>query len=182
MNAKRIEEIKKLPPKERLKRLKELEEERKKQEEESKKIIEESLKELKLDEMLKEIDVPNEKPVDINKLFEKVKKEDAQTDSESITAAVKGVQDYKQRIQELLPQNTIQEIQNWYAQETAPTKGEFLEVYENAREAYEMLQQTMEKRPNAELYSTPSQNLVENVVGSMRLLRSMGYKQNWFDN
>jgi hypothetical protein len=181
VDEKELEEIKKLPPKERLKRLQELEEKRKKQEEEAKKIIEESLKEIKLDKMLQEIEVPQQEEVDVDKLFEQSIDIEEQVKEAKIKLAEEGGADYAARIQELLPPNTLQEIQQWYARDNVPpTREAFLEVYEHAREAYDVLQQSMQAAPNQELYSSPSEELVDNVVESMRLLRSMGYKMKWF--
>ncbi len=178
-----IEDIKKLPPQERLKRLKELEDKRKKQEEEAKKIVEDSLKEIKLDEMLRQVDVPKHEKVDIDKLFQQAKDLGDQLEGEAKKNKNKdGGVDYAKRLQELLPKDTLQEIQGWYAQGKAPPdRREFLEVYESAREAYDVVRENMQARPNQELYSRPSQELVENVVESMRLLRSMGYKMKWFE-
>jgi hypothetical protein len=191
VSAKELEDIKKLPPKERLRRLEQLkqkeEQERRKQEDEAKRIITESLKEIKLDEMLREIEVPKDE-VDVNKIFEQqaldieeqVRNE--QLKKEQIIIDESAGEDYGKRIQQLLPQNTLQEIQQWYAQDNQPpTRGEFLEVYEHAREAYAVLQQSMQAAPDQQLYSTPSEQLVENVVSSMQILRTMGYKQKWFD-
>jgi hypothetical protein len=185
LNEKEFEEIKRLPPKERLKRLQELEERRKRQESEARKIIEQSLKEIKLDEMLQEIEVPKQKEVDINKLFEKtavgLEEQAAAAKTKMAAAGGSGGSDYGQRIQQLLPQNTLQEIQQWYTSDNVPpSRSEFLEVYENAREAYAVVRQSMQQQPNKDLYAAPSQDLVENVVESMRLLRTLGYKMNWF--
>ena len=180
VDKKELEEIRKLPPKERLKRLKQLEEKRKKEEEEARKIINESLKEIKLDEMLKEIEVPEQEKVEIDRIFEQAQDIEEQVKEQKIKLEGAG-SDYARRIQELLPQNTLQEIQQWYAQDNVPPRDEFLEVYENARQAYETLQRSMQKAPDKELYSTPSEELTENVVSSMRLLRAMGYKMNWFN-
>ncbi|MBU2561773.1 MAG: hypothetical protein KKD17_05745 [Nanoarchaeota archaeon] len=180
-DEKELEEIRKLPPKERLRRLKELEAKRNKQEDEARRIIEESLKEIKLDEMLQEIEVPKQEEIDINKLFGKSKGIEEEVAADKIKVERGGGADYARRIQELLPQNTLQEIQQWYVQDNVPpTKDEFLQVYDHAREAYDVLRQSMQAQPNQELYSTPSEALVEDVVQSMRLLRSMGYKMKWF--
>lgn len=182
LNEKELEDIKKLPPKERLKRLQELEEKRKKQEAEAGKMIQQSLKEIKLDEMLREINVPKQKEVDIDKLFEKtaVSLEEQAAAAKAKKGAAGGA-DYGRRIQELLPQNTLQEIQHWYTRDNVPpSRDEFLQVYENARAAYDVVRQSMQQMPNKELYATPSQGLVEDVVESMRLLRTMGYKMKWF--
>ena len=109
-----LEEIRKLPPKQRLKRLQELEEKRKKQEEEAKKIIEDSLKEIKLDEMLEEIEVPQQEEVDIDKLFEQSKDVEEQISAADIKKIEEGGTDYAKRIQELLPQDRMEMIQQFY--------------------------------------------------------------------
>lgn len=188
VDAKELEKLKSLPPKERLERLKQLEkqaaEERKRQEAETRRIINESLEELKLDEMLQEIEVEMPKDeVDVNRLLEEAKDIEDQVKKEKLKLDIgKGGSDYGRRIQELLPQNTMQEIQTWYQQDNVPPSQEqFLEVYENARQAYETVQASMQKGPDSELYSTPSEELIENVVESMKTLRALGYSKGWFD-
>jgi hypothetical protein len=75
----------------------------------------------------------------------------------------------------------VQEIQQWYAADNRPpAREEFLEVYEHAREAYDTLKQSMQPHKPDEQYVTLSDKLVEDVVGSMRLLRSMGYRHKLF--
>jgi hypothetical protein len=181
VDEKEIEDIKRLPPKERLKKLQDLEAKRKRQEEESKRLVEESLKEIKLDEMLKEIDVPQQKKVDIDRLFEAAKGIEDDVAKAAPQAKGAGGSDYGRKIQELLSRETVHEIQNWYKQaDVPPSREEFLQVYEHAREAYDMVKQSMQKLPNEELYSTPSQALVEDVVSSMRVLRALGYRERWF--
>lgn len=182
VDAKELEEIKKLPPKVRLERLKELEEVRKKQEEDAKKIIEQSLKEIKLDEMLEEIEVPAAKKVDIDGIFEQ-KGVDTQLSAEELKKLEKGGDDYVRRIHELLPRDTLSEIKNWYVKdEQPPTKSEFLEVYDNARQAYDLVQNSLQNAPNQDIYATSSEKLVEDVVTSMHLLRSLGYSMDWFQH
>jgi len=171
-----IEQIRRLPPKERLDRLKEVEKKRKQQEIEEKKVKEQSIDEIKLDEMLQEIDIPDE-DVDIDKLFEQTENLE-----EDIKIKQDGGTDYARMIQEVLPKGTIDEIQNWYVQGTAPPDKTFLEVYDQTKELYNNVQEQMKETPNKELYSSPSEELVENVVHSMRLLRSVGYKHDMFDD
>lgn len=184
MADKELDEIQKLLPKERLKRLKELEERRKKEELDAKRMTEESLKEIKLDEMLREIDVPEQDKIDVNKLFQQQAEDiEEQVRKQKIRIDEVAQADYAARIQQLLPQSTLQEIQQWYARgNVQSSREEFLEVYGQARDAYNTLQQTMQKRPDQDLYSSPSEELVENVVSSMKILRSMGYKHKWFDH
>jgi len=64
-----INEIKKLSPEERIKKLKELEEERKKEQEEANKLIQESIDEIKREELVKQIEVPEQEHVNIDDLF-----------------------------------------------------------------------------------------------------------------
>lgn len=181
VDEKELDKIRKLPPKERLARLKELEDKRKREETEARKIIEDSLKEIKIDEMLQEIEVPKQDQVNIDKLFEQAKDIGAQVNESDIKRIKKGGTDYSRRIQELLPQNTLEEIQGWYAQDSrTPSREEFLEVYDNARQAYDVVKHSMQNAPDKDLYSTPSEELVESVVSSMHLLRSLGYKMDWF--
>ena len=64
-----LEEIKKLSPEERIKKLKELEEQHKKELEEAKKLIQESVEEIKRDEIAKQIEIPEQEQVNIDELF-----------------------------------------------------------------------------------------------------------------
>lgn len=74
--AKDIDEIKKLSPEERIKRLKKLEEEKRKEIEEAEKLIEQSTVELEREEKIKkEIPIPQVKAVDIGGLFTQEEKQ-----------------------------------------------------------------------------------------------------------
>ncbi len=64
-----VEKLKKLPPEERIKRLKKLENERKEQEDEAKKLLEESLDEIERDRALENVELPDQELVDVSKLF-----------------------------------------------------------------------------------------------------------------
>jgi len=64
-----IEDIKKLGPDERIKKLKELEEKRKQEIERAHKLIQESEDEIAIEEKLKDVKIPDDKEVDIGKLF-----------------------------------------------------------------------------------------------------------------
>ena len=181
---KELAEIMKLPPKERLKRLKELEEKRKKQEEEAKKlmnkIMDESLSEIKLDEMLKEIEVPRQKQVDVDKLFEQSEGIDEKAKA-TVRLSEKPGEDYAKSLQNILPKETVREIQEWYSNRNVPVgRDQFLEVYNQVREAYDNVRQGIQKVPGEE-YSTMSERVVEEVLESKRILRAMGYKMKWFE-
>ncbi len=62
-------ELERLPPEQRLRKLRELEEERKKEGDEIEKLIRDSMKELRTDKLAEEI-TPERRPVDISRLFE----------------------------------------------------------------------------------------------------------------
>ncbi len=71
-----IEEIKKLSPEERIKRLKKLEEEKRKEIEEAQKLLKESAVELEREEKIKkEIPIPQVKAVDVGELFTQEEKQ-----------------------------------------------------------------------------------------------------------
>lgn len=124
-----LEEIKKLPPKERLKRLvelkKEQEEERKKKEEvakrleeEAKKLLELSLEEIKTQEMLEQIEVPKGE-VKLEELFrddeqeleQKVKKEAPKTRSKEETNQYDSRSQGEQYRQQYTPMDEAKEAQ-----------------------------------------------------------------------
>tara|TARA_Y100000310_G_scaffold325725_1_gene389628 strand:- start:7538 stop:8119 length:582 start_codon:yes stop_codon:yes gene_type:complete len=90
-----LDNLKKLRPEERIKRLKEMEEERKKESEESKKMIENSKLEIE-EELMKKMQVPDQEPVKIEELFQpqeepitpiefEKKETEVETDLETIT-------------------------------------------------------------------------------------------------
>ena len=70
-----LSDIKKLPPEERLKKLKELEESRKKEIEEARKLAAESEHEIALEEIRRDIPIPQLKAVDVDMLFTQEEKE-----------------------------------------------------------------------------------------------------------
>jgi len=67
------EELAKLKPEERIKKLKELEEASKKEIEEAKKLIEKSEQELAKDDIVRRVSVPQSRKIDISDLFEQPK-------------------------------------------------------------------------------------------------------------
>jgi len=70
MTGKKIDDIRKLSPEERIEMLRELEEDNKKEIEEAEKLMKESMVEIRNEEIIREIPPPGIKPVDISKLFE----------------------------------------------------------------------------------------------------------------
>lgn len=70
-----LDDIKKLPPEERLKKLKELEESRKKEIEEARKLAAESEHEIALEEIKRDIPIPQLTSVDVDMLFSQEEKD-----------------------------------------------------------------------------------------------------------
>jgi len=71
----KLNEIKKLSPEERIKRLKKIEEENKKEIDEAEKIINDSIREIDFKEKIKDLPIPQIKAVDIESLFSPEEKE-----------------------------------------------------------------------------------------------------------
>ena len=65
-----IEEIKKLPSRERLEKLREYEKKRKEELEEAERLIKQSSEEVRREDVVDKIEVPEQKKIDINDLFE----------------------------------------------------------------------------------------------------------------
>ena len=70
-----LKEIKKLSPEERIKRLKKIEEENKKEINEAEKLIKDSIREINIQEEIKDLPIPQVKAVDIESLFSPEEKE-----------------------------------------------------------------------------------------------------------
>lgn len=70
-----LKEIKKLSPEERIKRLKKIEEENKKEINEAEKLIKDSIREINIQEEIKDLPIPQIKAVDIESLFSPEEKE-----------------------------------------------------------------------------------------------------------
>ena len=73
--ATKLKEIKKLSPEERIKKLKEIEEENKKEINEAEKLIKDSIKEINIKEEIRDLPIPQIKAVDIESLFSPEEKE-----------------------------------------------------------------------------------------------------------
>ncbi|HII72054.1 TPA: hypothetical protein HA265_04835 [Candidatus Woesearchaeota archaeon] len=180
MDPKTIEEVKRLPPKERMKRIEELkkkaEEDRKRQEQDMQKAMQDSLKEIELDQMLQEIEVPKAKEVKVEELFQKGKDIEEKINAERIKTREGGGTDYGARLDEMLPHQTIQQ---WYQNETpAPTESEFFEMYDRVKEEYD--QKKAEPIGAGGHYQSQSEQSAENIVESLNILKKMGYKHGFF--
>lgn len=183
-----LEKIRKLPPKQRLELLKALKkrkaEEKKKKEllekkeaEEAKKILEQSLSEIKLDEMLQEIEVPKPEDVEVEKLLEQKTFEE---DIKLGKIKLEGGSNYGKKLQELMSSAQNEVIQQWYAQDSPPpTEDEFFEAYDAAREAYNNIAEQMGSASNS--YKAGSEQAMEEASSSLKMLRALGYKHNIFN-
>ncbi len=148
-----IEEIKKLSPEERIKRLKKLEDEKRKEIEEAQKLMKESVVELEREEKIKkEIPIPQVKAVDIGGLFTKEEKqlfatkryEDSKLRGEEQHEEEQGVQEktLEDEIQVAQIQLTREQLdeQRQYGERLAAEQPN--QLYQLAREAYDEFRET----------------------------------------
>jgi len=80
MTDSKLDELKRLSPEERLKKLKEFEDQRKKDLEETQKMIKSSMEEARREKAVEDVDIPDSEPVNIDKLFD--------SDEENLESAV----------------------------------------------------------------------------------------------
>ncbi|MFC1723324.1 hypothetical protein ACFL0V_04245 [Nanoarchaeota archaeon] len=179
VDKKLLEELKRLSPKDRLRKIEDLkkqeEKKRKKTEADMQSAIAASIKEMELDKMLEEIEVPKTQDVKVEELFEK------DTDVEEIVLAEKikidqGGENYAARMDAIVPRDTINQ---WYTQDNAPpSQDEFLEIYDQVKEQYEQVKDQL-PQPGQD-YKTGAEETAENIVASMYLMRKMGHKHGFF--
>lgn len=150
-----IEEIKKLSPEERIKRLKKLEEEKRKEIEEAQKLLKESAVELEREEKIKkEIPIPQVKAVDVGELFtqeekqifatkryeeSKLSRAEEAPEEAPAAAAEKTLEEEVWKAQPELTQEQIEQ-QTQYGEKLALEQPGRL--YEMAREAYDEFKET----------------------------------------
>lgn len=129
MDEKTLAEIRKLPPKDRLKRLEELEKERLKAAEEAKKIVNESINEIKLDEMLQELEEEKknqerkqermEQMLEESSILEKRKEIDLSASDHSSYKLGSGVhEDYQSEYTPIRNQNSSDQEENYKSPST----------------------------------------------------------------
>ncbi|RMF54650.1 hypothetical protein D6745_04625 [Candidatus Woesearchaeota archaeon] len=119
-----LDDIKKLSPKERIEKIKELEKKRKKELEDAKKLINDSIEEIKHEEMLREIEeeitVPKPKPINIDALFGK-KEESKEKEAE----------EREKRLEE-----TIESEQVMHEEEVKAQQGQYSQLIEELYSAH----------------------------------------------
>ncbi|MBW2967383.1 hypothetical protein KY362_02755 [Candidatus Woesearchaeota archaeon] len=167
-----IEAIRKLPPKERLRRLKELEDKRRRLEEETKKIKEESVNEIKLDQMLEEIEVPKQESIEVEKLFGRRGVDvDLEVDEEQLRAARKGGPDYAKSIKDVTGPQLPSDNRDMYIRGNTAELREAVEEAENSA-AYKAAAHG-EAATNSQHYKSSSEEVTEGLLSSARLEKSM---------
>ncbi len=146
-----IDEIKKLSPEARIKRLKKLEDEKRKEIEEAEKLMKESVGELEREERIKqEIPIPQVKAVDVGELFTQEEKQVFATkryqkigkEPEEEKPAKKEEKTLEEEVWEEQPQLTAKQVeqQRQYGQALAAEQPSRL--YEMAREVYDEFKET----------------------------------------
>ena len=138
------EDLKKLSPKERIKKLKELQEKRKEEIKEAQKLLRKAEEESDIEDQLKEIPIPQVKAVDINELFSPEEKElfrakrfvDSEKKEEMVEEKVQKMEEGLESIAEEAPMMTAKEAahQEEYVVQLsmAPTE----QLYNKAKEIY----------------------------------------------
>jgi len=184
-----IEEIKKLPPKERLKRLKELEakrneaeEKREREAKEAKELLERSLDEIKTQEILETIDVP-EGDAAIEQILE-------QEDQEELERKVKQEKDRQEQAQSVQDMQSQYDIDRLTSYETYNNLQRWLEESADGRlsDEYEGVLRSMYGEINmvqqmvraSDVYHS-SKEVLEKLDAAKDMLKKIGYNQNIFE-
>ena len=146
-----IDELKKLSPEARIKRLKELEEEKRKEIEEAEQLIKQSVGEIEREEKIKqEVPIPQMKAVDVGELFTQEEKQVfatkryqkiEKTDDEEAKPAEKE-KTLEEEVREMQPRLTAEQVeqQKQYGQALAGEQPNRL--YDLAREVYDEFKET----------------------------------------
>ncbi len=147
-----IDEIKKLSPEERVKRLKKLEEEKRKEIEEAEKLMKESVGQLEREEEIRrKIPVPQMKAVDIGQLFTKEEKQifaakryqKADTAEEEIVEETKPEEKtLEDEVLQTPTQLTHEQAEQQRAYGEQLAQGQSGQLYQMAREAYNEFKET----------------------------------------
>jgi hypothetical protein len=185
-----LEKIKKLPPKERVKKLKELEEKRKKEDElrqkdadEAKKLLEASLEAAKTEELIEEAEVPDGN-VDLEQLFEQENQDELEQKvaeerkREEETRAVQELQNqYNSEVDRLTSYDTYNNLQRWVQQSI---DGELPEEYEGVVVSmYGEINKMQQFMRTTSTYESSSQTL-EKLDSAKQMLKKIGYNSNIF--
>ncbi len=146
-----LKEIKKLSPEERIKRLKKIEEENKKEINEAEKLIKDSIREINIQEEIREVPIPQIKAVDIESLFSPEEKE---------VFAAKRYENIRQRHVE--EETTEVPLEETVEQEEPKITREELE----AQSQYKILAN--------ELRREPTENVMQRVEGIYNQIKETG--------
>lgn len=146
-----LKEIKKLSPEERIKRLKKIEEENKKEINEAEKLIKDSIREINIQEEIKDLPIPQIKAVDIESLFSPEEKE---------VFAAKRYENIRQRPAE--EETTETSLEKTVEQEKPEVTKEELAAHTQ----YQVLAN--------ELRREPTENVMQRVEGIYNQIRETG--------
>jgi len=178
-----LEDIKKLPPQERLKKLKELEEQRKKEEVEAKRILEDSL-----DEIQKEDEKEQTPTRHVEELIDEIEEDSIDAEvrkEEKILIEANTGADYGM-IGQIISPKFAEVLDKWAEYADA---GKLSEQYQDTiREMYDQVNVMYEavnsaaKAPEKTggIYSGNTEELLDQIIQTRKVLRSIGIKTNWF--
>lgn len=154
-------ELHKLLPQERIKKLKLMEEERKKEVNEIERLIMESMQELKTDKLAEDIS-PEQKPVDISKLFEASGEQNLERTARESQASGKGAKGYMTAVQVEYDYSNLKKLY------VVVSGGGSL-----TEEEKKMIGEIGERINIAEKYITESDKLASKLVAGRALLYKM---------
>lgn len=191
-NETELKELKKLSPGERLKKLKELKEKKNKDIEDAEKLIKESIIELEKDETIRKIPLPEQKIVDLEKLFdfstpEDKKKKEEKIKEDIIKEALESemVQKDRQQVQRSYNPMTLQDINqnnpNLYrlSGQIYNTLKEFssMDPQNMGQEQKQLLEAIVDTLPHIQInksYNT-ADYVLDRLSASRKILKDMGY-------
>lgn len=171
-----VEELKRLSPKERLERLKKLEEKRNKEKEEAEGLIQESIKELQIQEEMEQVEVPAQKKVDVDKLFESEQDESLE---ETVSKEVPDIdpeelmqRQYNISISDLTSDETYDNLKKWQQE---AQQGGLSEQYKNTvNEVYKEVNAAISAMERAGgQYQTGSDKTWDRLMAERNVLRKI---------
>ncbi|TKJ17869.1 hypothetical protein CEE44_05100 [Candidatus Woesearchaeota archaeon B3_Woes] len=169
-----VEDVKNLSPEERIRRLKSIEEKNKQEIEQAQKLIKESEEEIKIEEKIQQVEIPDNKEVNVTNLFqqeesleETVEREKPQISEEEL----KQQQDYLRE----LPTNQLEQKAEYIQQRVEETgyvsneqRNEITNMYQELKQREDGLKQGS--------YRSSSQNIEEQISMTKKILGDM-YKR-----
>ncbi|MBT7903709.1 hypothetical protein HN587_07635 [Candidatus Woesearchaeota archaeon] len=188
-----LDEIKKLPPEERIQKLKELDARRKKEEtrlkkekEEAERALKDSFSELKVQEDQKE----EEEEVGRDAEDQQKKKKQDQNDledavnKEKIKIKIEQEREYGS-VEYLTSPKMYNNLDRWHQlADSGDLSDEYedaiKELYEKVTNEYESVKQHLDQTNKGETLYQRNEEMLDKLIATRKMLKDIGYKTNWF--